>query len=216
MVSTKQYSNQPLTNKQRQILDFIIKETRDKGYPPTIREICAAVKLKSTSSVYIHLNNLQKKGYVHRDPTKPRALEIYDRGKQGLSIIATSIPEVGDIAAGAPILAQENIVSYFPVPSAAVPAGDSFILRIRGDSMVNAGILDGDRIFVNSCGTYQSGDIVVALIGDSATVKTFYKEDGYVRLQPENDSMDPIIVKDCTILGKVFGVLRIMRSMTHD
>ena len=211
MANEKRLPDGPLTHKQQQILDFIKKETHEKGYPPTIREICAAVELKSTSSVFAHLNTLQKKGYIYRDPSKPRALELQDREWQGAPAMTTSIPEIGDVAAGVPIFAQENIISYFPVPSEIVPSGDSFILRVRGDSMLKAGILDGDRIFVNSCNTCENGDIVVALIDDSATVKTFYKEDGHIRLQPENDNMDPIIVKDCTILGKVFGVFRAIK-----
>ena len=211
MANEKRCPNGPLTYKQQQVLDFIKKETREKGYPPTIREICTAVDLKSTSSVFAHLNTLQKKGYIYRDPSKPRALELQDKEGQDVPAMTTSIPEIGDVAAGVPIFAQENIISYFPVPSEVVPAGDSFILRVRGDSMVKAGILDGDRIFVNSCNTCENGDIVVALIDDSATVKTFYKEDGHISLQPENDNMAPIIVKDCTILGKVFGVFRAIK-----
>ena len=193
----------PLTAKQQQILDYIKDEILKKGYPPTVREICETVGLKSTSSVHAHLSTL--------DPTKPRAIEICDDSFQVVRTEMTSLPEVGDVAAGIPILAQENIVSYFPVPSEIVPSGESFVLRVRGESMINAGILDGDRIFVNSCNSCNNGDIVVALVDDSATVKTFYKEKDHIRLQPENDTMDPIIVKDCTILGKVFGVFRLMR-----
>lgn len=211
MANEKRLPDRPLTYKQQQILDFIKKEIREKGYPPTIREICTAVELKSTSSVFAHLNTLQKKGYIYRDPSKPRALELQSREAQDTPAMTKFIPEIGDVAAGVPILAQENIISYFPVPSEIVPSGDCYILRVRGDSMVNAGILDGDRIFVNSCDTCENGDIVVALIGDSATVKTFYKENDHIRLQPENDSMDPIIVRDCTILGKVFGVFRALK-----
>lgn len=207
MVRKENWTGEPLTDKQRQILDYIKEETQKKGYPPTIREICLAVGLRSTSSVHAHLDTLQKKGYVRRDPAKPRAIEILEQEPEMPTRI-TSIPEIGDVAAGTPTLAQENVVGYFPVPSDVVPPGESFSLRVRGDSMVNAGILDGDRIFVNSCSTCKNGDIVVALVGDSATVKTFYKEDGHIRLQPENDKMEPIIVMDCTILGKVFGVFR--------
>ena len=201
----------PLTAKQQQILDYIKDEILKKGYPPTVREICETVGLKSTSSVHAHLSTLERNGYIRRDPTKPRAIEICDDSFQVVRTEMTSLPEVGDVAAGIPILAQENIVSYFPVPSEIVPSGESFVLRVRGESMINAGILDGDRIFVNSCNSCNNGDIVVALVDDSATVKTFYKEKDHIRLQPENDSMDPIIVKDCTILGKVFGVFRLMR-----
>lgn len=203
--------NRRMTEKQKQILEFIKEEILRRGYPPTVREICETVGLKSTSSVHAHLSTLEKNGYIRRDPTKPRAIEICDDSFQVVRTEMTSLPEVGDVAAGIPILAQENIMSYFPVPSEIVPPGDSFVLRVRGESMINAGIFDGDRLFVNSCSTARNGDIVVALVDDSATVKTFYKEKGHIRLQPENDTMDPIIVKDCTILGKVFGVFRVMR-----
>ena len=203
--------NRRMTEKQKQILEFIKEEILHRGYPPTVREICETVGLKSTSSVHAHLSTLEKNGYIRRDPTKPRAIEICDDSFQVVRTEMTSLPEVGDVAVGIPILAQENIMSYFPVPSEIVPPGDSFVLRVRGESMINAGIFDGDRLFVNSCSTARDGDIVVALVDDSATVKTFYKEKGHIRLQPENDTMDPIIVKDCTILGKVFGVFRVMR-----
>ena len=197
-----------ITAKQQEILDYIKEEILKKGYPPTVREICETVKLKSTSSVHAHLETLEKNGYIRRDPTKPRAIEICDDNFQMVRTEMVSIPVIGNVAAGLPILAEENIQEYFPVPADLVPKGDAFILNVRGDSMVNAGILNGDRVFVNSCSTAHNGDIVVALIDDSATVKTFYKEDGRIRLQPENDNMDPIIVDDCQILGKVFGVLR--------
>ena len=202
-------SGRALTAKQQKILDYIKEEILKKGYPPTVREICETVGLRSTSSVYAHLATLEKNGYIRRDPTKPRAIEICDDSFQVVRTEMTSLPEVGDVAAGLPILAQENIMSYFPVPSEFVPSGESFILRVRGDSMINVGIFDGDRIFVNSCNTARDGDIVVALVDDSATVKTFYKEKDHIRLQPENDTMDPIIVDgDVRILGKVFGVFR--------
>ena len=204
-------SGRALTAKQQKILDYIKEEILKKGYPPTVREICETVGLRSTSSVHAHLATLEKNGYIRRDPTKPRAIEICDDSFQVVRTEMTSLPEVGDVAAGLPILAQENIMSYLPVPSEFVPSGESFILRVRGDSMINVGIFDGDRIFVNSCNTARDGDIVVALVDDSATVKTFYKEKDHIRLQPENDSMDPIIVPDCQILGKVFGVFRLMR-----
>ena len=211
MANRESKGGRPLTAKQQQILDYIKDEILKKGYPPTVREICETVGLKSTSSVHAHLSTLERNGYIRRDPTKPRAIEICDDSFQVVRTEMTSLPEVGDVAAGIPILAQENIVSYFPVPSEIVPSGESFVLRVRGESMINAGILDGDRIFVNSCNSCNNGDIVVALVDDSATVKTFYKEKDHIRLQPENDTMDPIIVKDCTILGKVFGVFRLMR-----
>ncbi|MDO5133475.1 MAG: transcriptional repressor LexA [Eubacteriales bacterium] len=199
-----------ITAKQQQILDFLKEEILRKGYPPTVREICTTVGLRSTSSVHAHLSTLEKNGFIRRDPTKPRAIEICDDSFQVVRTEMVSLPEVGDVAAGQPILAQENIVSYFPVPSEIVPPGESFVLRVRGDSMINAGILNGDRLFVNSCSEARNGEIVVALVEDSATVKTFYKEKDHIRLQPENDTMDPIIVDDCKILGKVFGVFRQM------
>lgn len=198
-----------ITKKQQEILDYIKEEILKKGYPPAVREICEAVQLKSTSSVHSHLETLEKNGYIKRDPTKPRAIEICDDNFQMVRTEMVSLPVIGNVAAGAPILAEENIETYFPVPADMVPAGDSFVLRVKGDSMVNVGIYNGDQIFVNACNTAQNGDTIVALIDDSATVKTFYKENGHIRLQPENDYMEPIIVDDCQILGKVFGVFRL-------
>lgn len=200
-----------ITTKQQEILDYIKEEILKKGYPPTVREICETVHLKSTSSVHSHLETLEKNGYIRRDPTKPRAIEICDDNFQMVRTEMVSLPVVGQVAAGQPILAQENIREYFPVPADMVPRGESFILNVKGESMINAGIFDGDRIFVNCCNTARNGDIVVALIDDSATVKTFYKEQNHIRLQPENDTMDPIIVDDCQIMGKVFGVFRFYR-----
>lgn len=197
--------------KQQEILDYIKDEILKRGYPPTVREICETVNLKSTSSVHSHLETLEKNGYIRRDPTKPRAIEICDDSFQMVRTEMVSIPVIGNVAAGQPIFAEENIQEYYPVPAEDVPKGESFILKVRGESMINAGIFSGDRIFVNSCNTANNGDIVVALIDDSATVKTFYKENGHIRLQPENDTMDPIIVNDCQIVGKVFGVLRFFR-----
>lgn len=200
-----------ITAKQQQILDYIKDEILKRGYPPTVREIGETVNLKSTSSVHSHLETLEKNGYIRRDPTKPRAIEICDDSFQIVRTEMVSLPVIGNVAAGQPILAEENIEEYFPVPADVVPKGESFILKVRGDSMINAGIFSGDRIFVHSCNTANNGDMVVALIDDSATVKTFYKENGYIRLQPENDDMDPIIVNDCQIVGKVFGVYRFYR-----
>lgn len=200
-----------ITVKQQEILNYIKDEILKKGYPPTVREICETVHLKSTSSVHSHLETLEINGYIKRDATKPRAIEICDDSFQMVRTEMVSLPILGNVAAGTPILAEENIQDYFPVPADVVPKGDSFILNVRGDSMINAGIFNGDRVFVNVCNTASNGDMVVALIDDSATVKTFYKENGHVRLQPENDSMDPIIVDDCQILGKVFGVFRFYR-----
>lgn len=204
-------AQEKLSDRQQQIYDFIREWTRKKGYPPTVRDICAAVNLKSTSSVHAHLATLERKGYIHRDPTKTRAIEIMDDSyQQMIQEELTSIPVVGRVAAGAPILAQENIERYFPLPAEFAPNSECFILNVKGESMINAGILDGDMVFVRQCETASNGEIVVALIEDSATVKTFYKENRHIRLQPENDTMDPIIVDDCKILGKVFGVFRLM------
>ena len=197
-----------ISDKQRQILEYIKQEILNKGYPPTVRDICDAVELKSTSSVHSHLESLEKNGYIRRDPTKPRAIEIIDDNFNMVRREVVNVPIVGQVAAGQPILAEENICSYFPVPAEFMPKNQSFMLKVKGESMINAGIFDGDSIIVEQQNTARNGDIVVALIDDSATVKTFYKEDGHIRLQPENDTMDPIIVPDCTILGKVFGVFR--------
>ena len=198
-----------ISAKQREILEYIKSEILSKGYPPAVREICEAVNLKSTSSVHSHLETLEKNGFIRRDPTKPRAIEICDDNFQMVRTEMASLPVIGTVAAGTPILAEENIDSYFPVPAEIVPNGaPSFVLKVKGDSMINAGIFNGDQIFVQQCNTARNGDTVVALIDDSATVKTFYKEKDHIRLQPENDDMDPIIVDDCQILGKVFGVFR--------
>ena len=197
-----------ISAKQQEILDFIKSEILSRGYPPAVRDICEAVHLKSTSSVHSHLETLEKNGYIRRDPTKPRAIEICDDSFQMVRTEMVSIPIVGNVAAGQPIFAEENIQEYFPVPADVVPKGESFILNVRGDSMVNAGIFNGDKVFVHCCDDAHNGDIVVALVDDSATVKTFYKEDDHIRLQPENDTMDPIIVDDCQILGRVFGIFR--------
>lgn len=199
-----------ISNKQSEILEYIKESILTKGYPPAVREICEAVHLKSTSSVHSHLETLEKNGYIRRDPTKPRAIEICDESFQTVRTEMVSLPIIGQVAAGQPILAEENIESYFPIPAEFVPSGESFGLKVKGDSMINVGIFSGDQIFVNCCNSASNGDIVVALIDDSATVKTFYKEDGHIRLQPENDTMDPIIVDDCQILGKVFGIFRQM------
>lgn len=198
-----------ITTKQKEILEYIKDEILERGYPPAVREICEAVNLKSTSSVHSHLETLEKNGYIRRDPTKPRAIEICDDSFQMVRTEMVSLPVIGQVAAGQPILAEANIESYFPVPAEVVPSGESFVLKVKGDSMINAGIFSGDQIFVHSCNTAHNGDTVVALIDDSATVKTFYKEGGHIRLQPENDTMDPIIVEDCQILGTVFGVFRL-------
>ena len=200
-----------ISDKQREILEFIKSDILHRGYPPAVRDICEAVHLKSTSSVHSHLETLEKNGYIRRDPTKPRAIEIMDDTFNLLRREVVNVPVLGRVAAGEPLFAQENIESYFPIPAEYMPNQEAFILQVKGDSMVNAGILDGDHIMVKSQPTADNGDVVVALIDDSATVKTFYKETNCYRLQPENDTMDPIIVKDCTILGKVFGVMRIFK-----
>lgn len=197
-----------ITQRQKEILEYIKNEILKKGYPPTVRDICEAVHLKSTSSVHAHLESLEKNGYIRRDPTKPRAIEITDESFHMLRRELVNVPVVGKVAAGQPILATENIESYFPVPSEYMPNEQTFMLKVKGDSMINAGIYDGDNILVKQENSARNGEIVVALVEDSATVKTFYKESDHIRLQPENDSMDPIIVKDCSILGKVFGVFR--------
>lgn len=202
--------NNAISAKQQQILDYIKEEILTKGYPPTVRDICEAVNLKSTSSVFSHLETLEKKGYIKRDPAKPRTIEITDDSFNMVRTEMTSLPVIGTVAAGEPILAEQNITNYFPVPAEMVPKGEpSFVLKVKGDSMINAGIFSGDQIFVQCCNTAHNGETVVALVDDSATVKTFYKEKDHIRLQPENDTMEPIIVDDCQILGKVFGVFRL-------
>ncbi len=197
-----------ITDKQREILEYMKKEILNKGYPPTVRDICEAVNLKSTSSVHSHLETLEKNGYIRRDPTKPRAIEIIDENFNLTRREMVNVPIVGRVAAGEPILAVENIESYFPIPMEYMPNAESFMLKVKGESMINAGIFDGDNILVQRCDDARNGDMVVALVEDSATVKTFYKEGDHIRLQPENDTMDPIIVPDCQVLGKVFGVFR--------
>lgn len=197
-----------ITAKQEEILEYIKEQILKKGYPPAVREICEAVHLKSTSSVHSHLETLEKNGYIRRDPTKPRAIEILDDTFNLTRREVANVPILGRIAAGEPILATENLESYFPIPVEHMPNQDTFILRVQGDSMINAGILDGDNILVKQQSHASNGEMVVALVEDSATVKTFYKEDEHIRLQPENDHMDPILLDDVRILGVVFGVLR--------
>ncbi len=201
-----------LTAKQEQILNYLKDCILKKGYPPAVREICEAVQLKSTSSVHSHLESLEKKGFIKRDPTKPRAIEICDDNFQMVRTDMVSVPVLGQVAAGAPILAEQNIETYFPIPAEYVPNGESFVLKVKGDSMVNAGILDGDQVFVHSCSSANNGEIVVALLEDGATVKTFYKEKDHIRLQPENDFMEPILTRDCDIIGKVYGVFRFCKK----
>ncbi len=225
-----------ISEKQLEILEYLKQEILTKGYPPSVREICEAVHLKSTSSVFGHLERLEDFGYIRRDPTKPRAIEIIDKdfnekrkdvlfssgdGRQEADAEASltdktstemvKVPVVGTVAAGQPILATENIEQYFPIPAEYMPRGQAFMLKVKGESMINAGILNGDTLLVEQTSSADNGDMVVALVDDSATVKTFYKEDGHIRLQPENDTMDPIIVNDCKILGKAFGVIRFFK-----
>lgn len=203
-------SNGKITTKQKEILEYIKQEILSRGYPPAVREICEAVNLKSTSSVHAHLETLEKNGYIRRDPSKPRAIEIVDDTFNLTRRELVNVPLIGTVAAGQPILAAENIETYFPMPAEIMPNEQVFMLTVKGESMINVGIFDGDKILVKQQTTCHNGDIVVALVDDSATVKTFYKEDGYIRLQPENDYLDPIIVKDCAILGKVIGLFRLM------
>lgn len=199
--------NTDLTSKQQEILDFIKLEISTKGYPPSVREICVAVGLRSTSTVHGHLERLEKRGIIRRDPTKPRAIEILDDSTSTKEVI--DVPIIGSVAAGQPILAVENVEDNFPVPADYFPSKNQlFMLQVKGESMIGCGIMNGDYIIVEQQPTAENGDIVVALIDDSATVKTFYKEKDHIRLQPENPSMDPIIVEDCSILGKAVGLFR--------
>lgn len=197
-----------ITAKQQQILDYIKEEILSKGYPPTVREICEKVGLKSTSSVHSHLSTLENNGYIRRDPTKPRAIEIMDDEFALSRREMANIPIIGRVAAGEPLLAVENIENYFSLPVEFLPSGEVFILKVKGDSMINVGIYEDDYLIVEKTSTAKNGDIVVALIEDSVTVKRFYKENGYIRLQPENDNLDPIIVNDCIIVGKVHSLYR--------
>lgn len=199
-----------LTDKQTQILEYIRHEILAKGYPPSIREICQAVDLKSTSSVHAQLSSLEAKGYIRRDLTKSRSIEIIDDDFSLTKRELVNIPIVGTVSCGQPILAEQNIEDYFPVPPEYIhnTNNQTFILRVKGDSMINVGIYEKDLVIVEQCSSARNGEIVVALIEDSATVKTFYKENGYIRLQPENDYMDPILVEHCEILGRVIGLFR--------
>lgn len=197
-----------ISAKQEQILNYIKECILDKGYPPTVRDICLAVGLSSTSTVHSHLNSLEQNGYIRRDPSKPRAIEIVDDEFNLTRREVVNVPVIGTVAAGQPILAEENITDYFPVLPEFLTNNQTFMLKVKGDSMINAGILYGDTIIVEQTNTAKNGDIVVALIDDSATVKTYYKENGHYRLQPENDTMEPIIVDDLMIIGRVIGLFR--------
>lgn len=200
-----------ISAKQQEILDYIKSQILERGFPPAVRDICEAVHLKSTSSVHSHLETLEKNGYIRRDSTKPRAIEILDEAFNFTRREMVNVPIVGRVAAGEPLLAEQNIEEYFPIPMEFMPNKRTFLLKVCGESMINAGILNGDYVLAQEENTAHNGDMVVAMIEDGATVKTFYKEEGVIRLQPENDFMDPIIVPDCTILGKVIGVFRFMR-----
>ena len=199
-----------ITKKQEEILEYIKDQIMNRGFPPAVREICEAVNLKSTSSVHAHLETLEKNGYIRRDPTKPRAIEILDENFNMVRRELVNVPMVGRVAAGEPILATENVDSYFPIPAEYVPKNPTFMLTVKGESMINAGIFNGDHLLIEQKNTAENGEIVVALLDDSATVKTFYKENGHYRLQPQNDAMDPIITDHVEILGRVIGLIRMM------
>ncbi|WP_416197972.1 MAG: transcriptional repressor LexA [Sporanaerobacter sp.] len=199
-----------LSQKQIEILEFIKREIQLKGYPPAVREICSGVNLKSTSTVHSHLEKLEKKGYIRKDPTKPRAIEVLDRDEDYLFAPkkTVDIPIIGKVTAGQPILAVENIEDTFPIPLDIAERGPLFMLKVQGESMIEAGIFNGDYVLVRQKNDAENGDIVVALLEDEATVKRFYKEDNYIRLQPENNTMSPILTRDVKILGKVIGLFR--------
>ena len=217
----------PISKKQKEILDYMKQEILDRGFPPSVREICDAVGLRSTSSVHAHLEALEKHGYIRKDATKPRAIEIIDDEfrEQRIGRVSSfdealsssefaNVPVLGDVAAGQPLLAVEQIESYFPIPVDRLPNQQTFLLKVKGESMIGAGILDGDYVLVKQQENASDGDMVVALIDDSATVKTYYKEKDHVRLQPENEFMAPIIIpkaQDLRILGLVIGVFRFFK-----
>ena len=199
-----------ITDKQKEILEYIKEMILKKGYPPAVREICEAVHLKSTSSVHSHLESLEKNGYIRRDPTKPRTIEILDDDFALTRREVVNVPVIGTVAAGTPILAEQNIEDYLPIPAEMLPNKEVFMLKVIGNSMIEAGIYSGDKVIVAKQPDAENGDKVVALVDDSATVKTFYKENGHFRLQPENSTMDPIILDHVEILGKVIGLFRMM------
>lgn len=200
-----------ISKKQEEILEYIKSQILERGFPPAVREICDAVNLKSTSSVHSHLETLEKNGYIRRDPTKPRAIEILDDNFNLTRREMVQVPLVGRVAAGEPILAEQNIEEYFPLPMDYMPNTQVFMLRVQGESMINAGILSGDFVVVQQQNYASNGEMVVAMIEEGATVKTFYKENGHIRLQPENDFMEPFILPEVEILGKVIGVFRFLR-----
>ena len=200
-----------ISAKQQEILEYIKSQILERGFPPSVRDICEAVHLKSTSSVHSHLETLEKNGYIRRDPTKPRAIEILDDTFNFNRREMVNVPIVGRVAAGEPLLAEQNIENYFPIPMDYMPNNQTFMLKVRGDSMINIGIYDGDFVLVEQTPTARNGEVVVALVEDGATIKRFFKEEGIYRLQPENDALDPIIVSEVQIMGKVIGVFRFLR-----
>ena len=200
-----------LTKRQQEIYEFIKRYSDSNGYPPTVRDIGKAVGLASSSTVHAHLANLEKLGLLRRDPTKPRALELLDRATAGVrNLVRPGLPLVGQVAAGQPVLAEENIEEYISTPAVAGGQEGDYLLRVRGESMKNAGILDGDLVVVRPQDSATDGEIVVALVGDEATVKRFFQEEDRVRLQPENETMEPIFTRELSILGKVVGLMRSM------
>lgn len=201
----------PRGDNQQRILEYIKSEIASKGYPPSVREIANAVGLKSTSTVHGHLQRLEKRGLLHRDAMKPRAMEVTGDASLPRAGITTAVPVVGHVTAGQPILAEENLDEYIALPEMLLGDGEHFVLKVHGDSMIEIGILDGDHIIVRRQQEANNGDIVVAMIDDSATVKRFFKEAGHYRLQPENHDMAPIIVDHVTILGKVVSLYRVIR-----
>ena len=198
-----------IAQRQNEILAYIKEIILKNGYPPSVREICEAVHLKSTSSVHSHLEALEMKGYIRRDPSKPRTIEIIDDCFNLTRREVINVPILGTVAAGQPLYAEENIENYYPIPSDLLPNTETFMLKVRGNSMINAGIIEEDQIIIARCSAAHNGDIVVALVNDSATVKRFFREDGHYRLQPENDSMEPIYTDSVEILGKVIGLFRL-------
>lgn len=197
----------PRGDTQEKILTFIKQEVREKGYPPSVREICEAVSLKSTSTVHGHLQRLEKKGLLHRDEMKPRAIEVLGEEEPETPPVVT-VPLLGEVAAGAPITAEQEYLEMLPLPESFVGSGEHFILNVRGSSMIDIGILDGDMVVVRRQETADNGEIVVAMIDGEATVKRFYRENGGFRLQPENAAMEPILTDHVIILGKVTALLR--------
>ena len=199
-----------ISPKQQEILEYIKSQILERGFPPAVRDICEAVHLKSTSSVHSHLETLEKNGYIRRDPTKPRAIEILDESFNFTRREMVNVPMVGRVAAGEPLLAEQNVENYFPIPMEFMPNNQTFMLRVKGDSMINIGIFDGDLVLVEQRQTARNGEVIVALVEDGATVKRSLTEAGVFRLQPENDPWEPTIVKEVQILGKVIGVFRFL------